>query len=770
MRGAADGGARHLPHNESNNELSATHTSGGHVGVGEAYAHGDTTPALPADNGQTTTASLSAQPVNPRAVARPAIEAGTEDQRASQIRQVQLRFRGKEASGEDGASLLQFDMQPSDPDFPFEIKALNCVLNVPEDFPHASPSLRISNKEMERGYQLNVERGFDGIWSELRQKTLLNALKLLDRRLEPLLVAQKAETIKIISNAHKEPRRISSPEKEPIKTHSVPPARATSSVQRPINPVPTQARVAEAHSKRQVEIQQLKQRLGRDPTFKSEANDSIFTVPITVRKTSTLPASLQYIRSLRLIVPDNYNIDPPVIQLQDREGEECVRVEKAFAKRAKERHDLTLLAHVNYLAQNMHTMATQRGEENLPSQPLPQATSEDTNEDFSKQDVLPLTAGDPQKPDRSHVIFVPRPPEWDWVESENENEDGHDAELNSDESDFSHSGSVSEAVGHQQSSHDASAVSAGPPRESGVMLSFPSLELFNVELLELTSISVSVKCTRCKEIAEVQKLRPESSPESDTAASVTQAGRNVTCKKCSLALYVAFRPDLIHMSSQRAGYLDLEGCDPVDLLPSTFLPTCANCSTTHAAPGVVSVRGASDALAVCRGCHNKMLFKIPEVRFLRVGPSATNLPLRVNRPRQREKLGIVAGEELPARGACKHYSKSYRWFRFSCCQKVYACDKCHDEAVNAADGDGHMQEFANRMICGFCSREQVYKPKDCGYCGKGVTGRTGTGFWEGGKGTRDPKRMSKKDPRKFRMKKKMKQKALGGRAGGAKNA
>ena len=768
MRGAANGGARHLPHNESNNELSATRTSRGHVGAGEAYTHGDTTPAPSGDSGQTTTASLPLQPVTPRAVARPATEQGTEDQRASQIRQVQLRFRGKEESGEDGESLLQFDMQPSDPDFPFEIKALNCVLKVPKIFPHAPPSLRISNKEMERGYQLNVERGFDGIWSELRQKTLLNALKLLDRRLEPLLVAQKAETIKVISNARKEPRKISSPVKEPIKSHSVPPARATSSIQGPISPVLTQARVAEAQSKREVEVQQLKQRLGRDPTFKSEANDSIFTVPIAVRKTSTLPASLRNIGSLRLIVPDNYNIDPPIIQLQDREGEECVRVEKAFAKRAKEHHDLTLLAHVNYLAQNMHTMATQRGEEDLPSQSLPQATSEDTHQDSSRQAVPPLTAGDPRYSNRSHVIFVPRPPEWDWVESENE--DGDDQEFYSGGSDFSESGSLSEAVAHQQASQDASAVSAGPPRESGVMLSFPSLELFNVELLELTSISVSVKCTRCKEIAEVQKLRPEPSPESDTAASATQAGRNVTCKKCSLALYVAFRPDLIHMSSQRAGYLDLEGCDPVDLLPSTFLPTCANCSTTHAAPGVVSVRGASDALAVCRGCHNKMLFKIPEVRFLRVGPSATNLPLRVNRPRQREKLGIVAGEELPARGACKHYSKSYRWFRFSCCQKVYACDRCHDEAVNAADGDGHTQEFANRMICGFCSREQVYKPKDCGYCGKGVTGRTGTGFWEGGKGTRDPKRMSKKDPRKFRMRKMMKQKALGGRAGGAKNA
>ena len=30
----------------------------------------------------------------------------------------------------------------------------------------------------------------------------------------------------------------------------------------------------------------------------------------------------------------------------------------------------------------------------------------------------------------------------------------------------------------------------------------------------------------------------------------------------------------------------------------------------------------------------------------------------------KETLGIVAGQELPRRGRCTHYGKSYRWFRF----------------------------------------------------------------------------------------------------------
>lgn len=122
--------------------------------------------------------------------------------------------------------------------------------------------------------------------------------------------------------------------------------------------------------------------------------------------------------------------------------------------------------------------------------------------------------------------------------------------------------------------------------------------------------------------------------------------------------------------------------------------------------------------------------------------------MRANRapPRKKpkENLGIVAGQELPRCGRCKHYSKSCRWFRFSCCSKVFPCDKCHDL------GSDHPNEHANRMICGFCSREQNYRPEDCLICHSVLIGKKGSGFWEGGKGTRDKTRMSRKDPRKYK--------------------
>jgi len=84
---------------------------------------------------------------------------------------------------------------------------------------------------------------------------------------------------------------------------------------------------------------------------------------------------------------------------------------------------------------------------------------------------------------------------------------------------------------------------------------------------------------------------------------------------------------------------------------------------------------------------------------------------------------------------------SYRWFRFPCCGKVFPCDVCHDEA------EDHEFEYAKRMICGLCSREQPFSSKSC-VCGNEMVKRYGSGFWEGGTGVRDKFKMNKKDPRK----------------------
>lgn len=45
---------------------------------------------------------------------------------------------------------------------------------------------------------------------------------------------------------------------------------------------------------------------------------------------------------------------------------------------------------------------------------------------------------------------------------------------------------------------------------------------------------------------------------------------------------------------------------------------------------------------------------------------------------------------------------------------------------------------------GYCSREQIYRPENCGICHAILIGKAGSGFWEGGKGTRNRVLMSRK--------------------------
>ncbi|KAI7275822.1 hypothetical protein KC335_g1203 [Hortaea werneckii] len=332
--------------------------------------------------------------------------------------------------------------------------------------------------------------------------------------------------------------------------------------------------------------------------------------------------------------------------------------------------------------------------------------------------------------DRPHLRVIPRPPEWDNPRHETADEsEGADSETSEAEGDSSHS----DHEGEDQRLRDQDV--SGTPAEKGILLSFPNLELHGIELLEVSSLSITIKCERCKDTMDVHRLRNYSGNAS--------AMRQETCKKCAITMAVGFRSDMIHANSVRAGYLDLDGCTVVDMLPSNFLPTCAECSTQFPAPGIVAVRGDS-AMAICRECHKKMTLRISELKFLLVSATAARASRALGRKKPKENLGIHAGSELPRKGRCSHYAKSFRWFRFSCCSKVFPCDRCHDQQSD------HPLEHANRMICGYCSREQNYRPEDCGICHALMIGKKGSGFWEGGKGTRDPKRMSRKDPRKYK--------------------
>ncbi|KAE8453233.1 hypothetical protein EG329_011300 [Mollisiaceae sp. DMI_Dod_QoI] len=656
-----------------------------------------------------------------RVVSKPVPQAQAQDPRQFQLGQIRRRFSPKETN-QGGAASLKFSLPPSDPDFPFEMTALECLLSVPSSYPKDKPSLKVGNKDIPRGFAINIEQGFEGLVEDKPDATLLELMKALDKNLETFLSAPKADTVKLVPN--KDTRHLSSlPSRAvaPVVTPKVEPAKALTTnppkdLPKPVENFTSQQK-AEASKVREAETRQLEARMGRLPLYKKSGDGIAYTLPIEPRRRNGLPVALQAVKSVTLFVPLLYPLQPCRVGFEGVDGDTSKAVEIGFLQKAKEQKSTTLMAQVNYLAQNMHTLAktplVRPAPPVQPPEPVAAAITE-----------APTAEGH-QDPERSHIQYIPRPPEWEVIDHEDVSGTDTDDLYSYDTEDESSDQDGGVEVTHEEVKPSQPA--SNPER--GTAISFPFIELYGIEILEVVNLNITVKCERCKETTEVKGLK-------------NGVPKTESCKKCATPLSITFRRDLVHAHAVRAGFLDLEGCIVGDMLPSTFLPTCSQCSTPYPLPGIVSVRGETTT-NVCRECHQKFTFSIPTVKFLRI--SSSHLPSSLPPRRKKETLGLVPGTELPKRGRCRHYARSYRWFRFSCCQKVYACDKCHDAE------EEHVNEWANRMICGYCSREQNYRPEDCGVCHGNLTGkRGGTAFWEGGKGTRDKVKMSRKDPRKHR--------------------
>lgn len=650
--------------------------------------------------------------------------------REFQLSQVVRRFSPARSETQHG-TLLSFVLIPSDPDFPFELPGgLRCDVTVPTAYPqNGKPSLRISNTEMPRGFQINVEKGFDSLVAGSSHKTLLALLNDLDRYLEQFLTTEKAQTIKLIANADKRPQK-PAPRPDPSSPPSAPVP--------PVIPSWAPQQKADALLKRQTDIRQLEARMGRVFGFSKSHDGTSFNIPVQISKPARLPLDLQPLKEITLLVPKMYNLEPCTVVLNGIRGPEAEIVQAAFERHVRNKQDMSLMAYVNYLTQNIHTMVLEVPKQEVPVEDAQPSAVAQLSGVERPQPIVSETKGPETREvvdeERPHLHFIPRPPEWDRHDSE----DGTD-ESSIDSDDYTDTGD--ESGGGEQNEQGGVSLPDSANSTSvdkGVHLSFPELELHNIELLTLVSLSLSVKCLRCKTPSEISNIKAGGDLDGSTGAKT----RTESCPKCTTEFTLSYTPNALHANTIRAGTVEATGCTISDMLPSVFQPTCSSCSTTFPVPpGMMSVRGDTP-IQVCRSCHAKMTFTIHEVKFLRVSHASSTLPLR--RPKK-ETLGISAGTPLPNNGICSHYRHSYRWFRFSCCNRVHPCDRCHDAA------EEHVNERAERMVCGWCSREQRFRSEDCGICGRSVIRRKKVGgFWEGGQGTRDRKLMSRNEKRKYK--------------------
>ncbi|RHY33128.1 hypothetical protein DYB32_001974 [Aphanomyces invadans] len=234
-----------------------------------------------------------------------------------------------------------------------------------------------------------------------------------------------------------------------------------------------------------------------------------------------------------------------------------------------------------------------------------------------------------------------------------------------------------------------------------------ALFLHHIDKLQLHAWKCAFQCAQC--------------PLSfDSTLSLSKNTIRQWCRRCSVLQTVELRPVLMHTANELAVNVHLINCTLVDVMPPI----------------------------VCRRCHAKMAV---ECKAFTIVNQSVDRFVDHSQPKAKKKLtkddAMVVGQPLPNQGRCSHYSKSLRWFRFQCCGKAYPCDVCH--AASACPDAGNGTSHARcRFICGLCSREHSSQQKECP-CGNVVGNPNTSSHWEGGKGCRDPVRMSSADPKKF---------------------
>jgi hypothetical protein len=382
---------------------------------------------------------------------------------------------------------------------------------------------------------------------------LLGLMNRLDKQLEIILAGEMAETVKVVVRKGPPSRVIGAakpgpgPEAAAPATPASPPKPAV--VARPKATVFTSQQKEEAKGRRQANTRQLEARLGRLSSFAKSADGYSYTIPLDSPKRSTWPADIQPLRSFTLLLPELYPLEPSTIML-DSESSAARNVEKAFETRSAAGSDATLMQQINYLTLHIKDMSVDTAKDNVATPPV--TTEKVSSSGVSAVDHAPeiSKASIDTLDDKSHIKVIPRPPEWDVKAEGSDSDSSDEGEYSYDSGDDTEGSAIAEEVTQ----------SSGAPVERGVLLSFPQLELHSIELMELTTLNITVKCERCKDTMDILRLRNNVTGE---AANM----RDETCKKCASGLAVGFRADLMHAGSVRAGYLDMDGCTVMDMLP-----------------------------------------------------------------------------------------------------------------------------------------------------------------------------------------------------------
>ena len=290
------------------------------------------------------------------------------------------------------------------------------------------------------------------------------------------------------------------------------------------------------------------------------------------------------------------------------------------------------------------------------------------------------------------------------------------------------------------------------PSAKGTRVSLEGMQMPETCTARATDLWVSLCCARCQKGADLHL----------GGLSADEATRKSWCDNCGGLLAATLRPCLLVPPASIVGHIDVSGCHVMDVPRLSVLMSCGKCYAELPLPPLQRGRTVQSG---CRACHAPLSLKMNSVQVEKFGGGglarggggadddddddemeALLKKMRKKNGDQLKLLGLVIGKPLPQKGACKHYQHSYRWLRFPCCARAYPCAVCHEQSDCPAAGLG---AWANRMLCGKCSREMPYSDQPCDHCGNTFT-KPGGAHWSGGAGCRDQMRLDAKDSRKYK--------------------
>ncbi|KAI8149743.1 hypothetical protein BJV82DRAFT_549862 [Fennellomyces sp. T-0311] len=705
----------------------------------------------------------------------------------TELAQLERRYRStfKKVSENEDCTIVRVSFPPSDPDFPFELDSLQLQIRIPARYPKEPCSVIVMNTDIPRGFAFNLEKGFD-TYTAQTTATLVRQMGWLDKNMETLLQQEPATTMRFVSSVPKpkpdEPedsliapalpdefvaaaaataaavtasssRSTQNDTKESKAVEKVAPSGRQPSRQLDAEATPffTSAQLSEASQKRERELNQLQARFRT--SHKILRNDHVETVVQLVLDLNDPDFSYRDLFNKELKVkyhvPVQYPLLPCTIEVENKAlgSDEARDISYAFAEHA-EKSDGTLFQNLNWLNRNLETILRHPPERPWEVEEQDSANEADVSDNDAPRLAHQIKPGRPlvyDDEERSRVIVVDDPSFLRPADFEPSSSTAPPAE------DLVEQPIPGSSSANDEPEQASSSTQPQPTVRKGTEIFLHNYRLDNVTLFRCHVLNMVVKCSRCKTMVNIDGLVPKDPFRAVNTKNYTKNERWESCSKCQNMLGVKFFSELMHQNSNKLGLLQVSGCTPFDIMPSTYIGACAACMEEppngfHLAPHEYPVTKN------CFGCHTPLTMGLGDFRFIQVGQDngerfeaneAQVAKAVMKRKKKRKEQALVVGESLPQQGTCEHYHKSKRWFRFPCCSKLYPCDVCHDS------NEDHVYELARRHVCGICSREQAIKPTCvCGYEFERSHGNRR--FWEGGLGTRSVTLMSRKDPHKHR--------------------